>query len=110
MRMERFWIEVLTPLRNHPRVKELRIRGSIAAIEIDVPGGYLAEAGTAMRRDCLERRRVLAAARIGALRHAAVLRVAGIAAANRGRDDSRGGKVCAMSGPIATICILIDYV
>ena len=54
LRMERFWMEALQPLRNHPRVKEVRIRGSIAAVEINVTGGYLAEAGHKMRRIALE--------------------------------------------------------
>jgi adenosylmethionine-8-amino-7-oxononanoate transaminase/dethiobiotin synthase len=53
-RMERFWTQALGPLRNHPRVKEVRIRGSIAAIEIDAPGGYLADIGAALRHACLE--------------------------------------------------------
>ncbi len=53
--MELFWTRTLTPLRNHPRVKEVRIRGSIAAIEIDAAGGYLADIGAAMRRACLQR-------------------------------------------------------
>jgi adenosylmethionine-8-amino-7-oxononanoate aminotransferase len=54
-RIERFWKQSLARLKAHPRVKDLRIRGSIAAIEIDADGGYLAEAGRAMRRVCLER-------------------------------------------------------
>jgi adenosylmethionine-8-amino-7-oxononanoate transaminase/dethiobiotin synthase len=55
MQMERFWTKALAPLRNHPRVREVRVRGSIAAIELDADGGYLAESGAAMRRACLER-------------------------------------------------------
>ncbi len=54
-RLERFWTQALAPLRDHPRIKEVRIRGSIAAIEIDAAGGYLADIGAAMRRACLER-------------------------------------------------------
>ena len=53
-RIERFWIDALTPLREHARVKDVRIRGSIAAIEINADGGYLAEAGRAMRQTCLQ--------------------------------------------------------
>jgi adenosylmethionine-8-amino-7-oxononanoate aminotransferase len=53
--MERFWTQALTPLKNHSRVKEVRIRGSIAAIELNATGGYLADIGAAMRRACLER-------------------------------------------------------
>ena len=51
--IEKFWTDALTPLRDHRRVKDVRIRGSIAAVEIDVDGGYLAEAGQMMRRNCL---------------------------------------------------------
>jgi adenosylmethionine-8-amino-7-oxononanoate aminotransferase len=54
-RMEAFWIKALACLKEDPRVKDVRIRGSIAAIEVNVEGGYLAEAGTKMRRRCLER-------------------------------------------------------
>jgi adenosylmethionine-8-amino-7-oxononanoate transaminase/dethiobiotin synthase len=53
-RFERFWTEALGSLRGRPRVKDVRIRGTIAAIELDLPGGYLAEAGRAMRQRCLE--------------------------------------------------------
>jgi adenosylmethionine-8-amino-7-oxononanoate aminotransferase len=53
-RMEAFWHKAFDPLRGNPRVRDVRIRGSIAAIEIDVPGGYLAEAASGMRKRCLE--------------------------------------------------------
>jgi adenosylmethionine-8-amino-7-oxononanoate aminotransferase len=53
--MEEFWKQALTPLRDQPRVKDVRIRGCIAAIELDVPGGYLADVGRQLRRHCLER-------------------------------------------------------
>ncbi|MFO0804259.1 MAG: adenosylmethionine--8-amino-7-oxononanoate transaminase [Gemmataceae bacterium] len=46
-RIEAFWRARL----KHPR---LRTSGLIAAIELELPGGYLAEAGTAMRRAALE--------------------------------------------------------
>jgi adenosylmethionine-8-amino-7-oxononanoate aminotransferase len=54
-RIEGFWMAALAPLREHPRVKEVRVRGSIAAVEIDVEGGYLAEIGRTMRLACLAR-------------------------------------------------------
>jgi adenosylmethionine-8-amino-7-oxononanoate aminotransferase len=53
-RIEQFWTTALAPLREHPRVKDVRLRGSIAAIEINAEGGYLADVGSAMRRRCLE--------------------------------------------------------
>jgi adenosylmethionine-8-amino-7-oxononanoate aminotransferase len=55
LRMERFWNEAVRPLANLPGVREVRVKGSIAAVELDVPGGYLADAGRQMRRACLER-------------------------------------------------------
>jgi adenosylmethionine-8-amino-7-oxononanoate aminotransferase len=54
-RIERFWTHALQSLRDHPKVKDVRIRCSIAAVEIDAEGGYLAEIGRTMRRACLER-------------------------------------------------------
>jgi adenosylmethionine---8-amino-7-oxononanoate aminotransferase len=54
-RMEAFWNRALAPLRGHPRVRDLRIRGTIAAVELDVPGGYLADVGRELRRHCLQR-------------------------------------------------------
>jgi len=39
--------------RRFPRVRDVRIRGVIAAVELD-GGGYLAEVGRAMRQRCLE--------------------------------------------------------
>jgi adenosylmethionine-8-amino-7-oxononanoate aminotransferase len=53
-RFEAFWNQTLAPLRELPQVKDLRVCGTIAAVEIDVPGGYLAEASSVMRRRCLE--------------------------------------------------------
>lgn len=52
--MEAFWTEAIGPLRQAPNVKDVRIRGSIAAVELDVPGGYLADAGRTMRLKALE--------------------------------------------------------
>jgi adenosylmethionine-8-amino-7-oxononanoate aminotransferase len=46
-RIETFWKARL-------QHANLQIQGLIAAIELDLPGGYLAEAGTAMRRAALE--------------------------------------------------------
>lgn len=54
-RIESFWNSALNALRNHPRVKEVRIRGSIAAIEIESAGGYLADVGKQMRQPCLDK-------------------------------------------------------
>ena len=54
LRMEAFWRVALAPLRDRPGVREVRVRGSIAAVELDVPGGYLAAVGRRMRQRCLE--------------------------------------------------------
>jgi len=54
-RMEPFWQETLAPLRALAHVRDIRIRGTIAAIELDLPGGYLAAAGRELRLHCLER-------------------------------------------------------
>lgn len=53
-RMEAFWQAALTPLKESRMVRDVRIRGCIAAVELDVPGGYLADAGRTVRRLCLE--------------------------------------------------------
>ncbi len=50
---EIFWKSRLETLRSHPRVRDLRVRGSIVAIELDVDGGYLASVATALRETCL---------------------------------------------------------
>jgi adenosylmethionine-8-amino-7-oxononanoate aminotransferase len=54
-RLERFWQRAFEPLRDDRRAKEIRIRGSIAAIEVNAEGGYLADVGSRMRRVALER-------------------------------------------------------
>jgi adenosylmethionine-8-amino-7-oxononanoate aminotransferase len=54
-RMEAFWRTALGPLRELPQVLDVRIRGTIAAVELDVEGGYLADVGRQLRRACLER-------------------------------------------------------
>jgi adenosylmethionine-8-amino-7-oxononanoate aminotransferase len=53
--MEAFWNLKLDPLRSHPRVREVRICGTIAAVELNVAGGYLANVGRQLRHSCLER-------------------------------------------------------
>jgi adenosylmethionine-8-amino-7-oxononanoate aminotransferase len=53
-RMELFWRSSLEPLREHSSVRELRIRGSIAAIELNADGGYLADIGRMVRKSCLD--------------------------------------------------------
>jgi adenosylmethionine-8-amino-7-oxononanoate aminotransferase len=53
-RMEAFWNEALDPLRRHPRIRAVRVCGTIAAVELTVPGGYLADVGPRMRKRALE--------------------------------------------------------
>jgi adenosylmethionine-8-amino-7-oxononanoate aminotransferase len=50
-RFAEFWHAELAPLREV--AKDVRIRGSIAAVQLDVPGGYLAETGRRLRQTCL---------------------------------------------------------
>src|SRR5262249_35908262 len=52
--MEAFWNERLTPLRSQPLVREVRVCGTIAAVELNVAGGYLADVGRHLGRRCLE--------------------------------------------------------
>jgi adenosylmethionine-8-amino-7-oxononanoate aminotransferase len=52
--MEAFWKHALAPLRDLPRVREVRCLGTVAAVELDVPGGYLADVGRKMRPVGLE--------------------------------------------------------
>jgi adenosylmethionine---8-amino-7-oxononanoate aminotransferase len=52
--MEAVWRGRLLPLASLPGVREVRIRGSVAAVELAAEGGYLAEAGGRMRRVCIE--------------------------------------------------------
>jgi adenosylmethionine-8-amino-7-oxononanoate aminotransferase len=52
--LESFWSSRLAGLREHSLVRDVRVRGSIAAVEIDVPGGYLADVGRRMREVCLK--------------------------------------------------------
>ncbi len=53
-RIERFWQSRMTVLNGRPKVKDVRIRGTIAAVELDAAGGYLAEVGPAIRRKAIE--------------------------------------------------------
>jgi adenosylmethionine-8-amino-7-oxononanoate aminotransferase len=52
-RLEAFWRRAFADLAELPIVREVRVRGTIAAIELDVPGGYLAEAGRLVRHAAL---------------------------------------------------------
>jgi len=53
-RMELFWSEALASLRGHPRVRDIRVCGIIAAVELNQAGGYLAAVGRQLRSSCLE--------------------------------------------------------
>jgi adenosylmethionine---8-amino-7-oxononanoate aminotransferase len=53
-RMQAFWNTKLDSLRSHPLVREVRVCGTIAAVELNVPGGYLADVGRQLRHRCLE--------------------------------------------------------
>jgi adenosylmethionine-8-amino-7-oxononanoate aminotransferase len=54
-RMHLFWQEALQPLARQPQVKEVRISGSIAAIELKDEGGYLSDMGRRLRHKCLQK-------------------------------------------------------
>jgi adenosylmethionine---8-amino-7-oxononanoate aminotransferase len=51
-RIEACWRERLLPLGDLRHVRDVRIRGSIAAVELAVEGGYLADVGSRLRRIC----------------------------------------------------------
>ena len=53
-RIEQCWKEYLPRLQRQPGVKDVRIRGTIAAIDLDVSGGYLATVSRQLRQSCLE--------------------------------------------------------
>jgi adenosylmethionine-8-amino-7-oxononanoate aminotransferase len=53
-RIETFWNSALAGLRENKKVRDVRIRGAIAAVELDATGGYLADIGRHLRRACLE--------------------------------------------------------
>ncbi len=52
-RIETFWTHSFSSLSDNPQVREVRIRGSIAAIELNIAGGYLAEVARTLRQACL---------------------------------------------------------
>ncbi len=54
LRMQNFWEKRLAPLRAHPQVKDVRIQGSIAAVELAGEAGYLAGVGRKIRARALE--------------------------------------------------------
>jgi adenosylmethionine-8-amino-7-oxononanoate aminotransferase len=54
-RIENFWQTHLLPLREQYGVKDVRICGTIAAVELSVPGGYLAEIGQRIRQHAISR-------------------------------------------------------
>jgi adenosylmethionine-8-amino-7-oxononanoate aminotransferase len=54
-RIESFWHARLEPLRKMPGVKDVRVRGTIAAVELESSGGYLAEVGPSIRRLAIDR-------------------------------------------------------
>jgi adenosylmethionine-8-amino-7-oxononanoate aminotransferase len=53
-RIEEVWRERLAPLRGRAGVADVRIRGTIAAVECEATGGYLSEVASRFRRVCLE--------------------------------------------------------
>ncbi len=53
-RLEVFWRHGLSRLYDHLQVREVRIRGSIAAVELKADGGYLADIGRELRCRCLQ--------------------------------------------------------
>ncbi len=54
-RMGEFWRSALAPLTGRPGVAEVRIMGSMAAVEFAAEGGYLAELGPRLRQHALAR-------------------------------------------------------
>jgi adenosylmethionine-8-amino-7-oxononanoate aminotransferase len=52
--MEAFWNVALAPLQHLSQVREVRCLGTIAAVEVNATGGYLADVGRRMRQICLE--------------------------------------------------------
>jgi adenosylmethionine-8-amino-7-oxononanoate aminotransferase len=52
-RMEAFWKRALASLQDNAQVEDVRVRGSIAAIELKGEHGYLADVGRQLRRTCL---------------------------------------------------------
>jgi adenosylmethionine-8-amino-7-oxononanoate aminotransferase len=54
-RIETYWRAQVAPLRDQPGVKDVRICGTIAAVELDCQGGYLAEIGPRIRAQAISR-------------------------------------------------------
>ena len=52
-RIESHW-QRLTTLAELPQIREVRIRGSIVAVELNIPGGYLADVGRQLRHEVLQ--------------------------------------------------------
>jgi adenosylmethionine-8-amino-7-oxononanoate aminotransferase len=53
--MHGFWQTALGPLREMPQVKDVRVCGTIVAVELAIEGGYLATVGRQVHEACLER-------------------------------------------------------
>jgi adenosylmethionine-8-amino-7-oxononanoate aminotransferase len=53
-RIEAVWRAALPPLAGRPGVRDVRITGTIAAVEVEAEGGYLADVGRRMRRAALD--------------------------------------------------------
>lgn len=54
-RIEAFWRAALVPLAALPQVKDVRVCGTFGAVELDLPGGYLADVGRHLRHLALDR-------------------------------------------------------
>jgi adenosylmethionine-8-amino-7-oxononanoate aminotransferase len=54
-RIEEFWRRHLEPLRGRPGVKDVRICGTMGAVELDAAGGYLAAVGPRVRQLAVDR-------------------------------------------------------
>jgi adenosylmethionine-8-amino-7-oxononanoate aminotransferase len=54
-RIESFWNQRLSALSSVRCVSQVRVCGSIAAIELDATGGYLSDIASGLRRGCLDR-------------------------------------------------------
>jgi adenosylmethionine-8-amino-7-oxononanoate aminotransferase len=52
-RIRRKWESVASELTALPRVRDVRLCGTILAIEVDAPGGYLADVARGWRRSCV---------------------------------------------------------
>ncbi|MBA4066647.1 MAG: adenosylmethionine--8-amino-7-oxononanoate transaminase [Isosphaera sp.] len=54
-RIEAFWRRHLEPLRGQPGVKDVRVCGTMGAVELDAAGGYLAAVGPRVRQLAVDR-------------------------------------------------------